>query len=76
MVGSCVLCSLNLRLVVVLFMPRIFVGLVFVFGRAAFACQPVLDDHCHVFVDRAGVGLLFLDPKLGKQFENPVWLNF
>ena len=38
--------------------------------------EPILDVDRHVFINRAGVGLLFLNTQLREQFKDLVWLDF
>jgi hypothetical protein len=44
-------------------------------SNEAFLNEAMLDLNSYVFVDRAGVGLLFLDPELWQQLEDLVWLH-
>ncbi len=45
-------------------------------GPIAFAVsgEAMFDDDRDIFINRAGVSLLFLDSQLRQQLENPVWL--
>lgn len=38
--------------------------------------KAILHRESHIFINRAGVGLLVLNSELRQQFKNPVWLNF
>jgi hypothetical protein len=77
------LCSLDLDFVVVLFARFLdryrgstAVGRSITVLRLDRQAEPPLNSDCHVLVDRAGVGLLFLNAKLGQQLENLVRLDF